>query len=143
MPYDDEIPLGGELREISEELNELSRRVIGAAIEVHRRLGAGAPEEAYEGAMCVELAEREIPFERQKLVEIYYKGVKVARGRIDLLIDSKLVVECKACEAFAPIHRLQTLVYIRTIKQPLGLLINFWVPILKEGIRRIIDSRTE
>jgi GxxExxY protein len=139
LAYDDEISMGSEGAGISEELNELSRKVIGAAIEVHRRLGAGMPEKGYEGAMCVELTERGIPFERQKLIEIMYKGVLVARGRIDLLVAGILVVEAKSCEVIAPVHRLQVLSYMRIIRQPLGLLINFNVPILKEGIRRIID----
>jgi GxxExxY protein len=140
MPYDGEIPPYGDLPEPPEELDRLARAVIGAAIEVHRQLGAGMPEEGYEGAMCIELTERGIAFERQKAVDIVYKGVCVAKGRIDLLVEGKLIVEIKSCEALAPVHRLQVLSYMRMIRQPLGLLINFNVPVLKEGIRRIISS---
>lgn len=141
MPYDDEIPPYGNLREPPKELDDLARAVIGAAIEVHRELGAGMPEEAYQRSMEVELSRRSIPFERQKRVEIHYKGVLVATGRIDLLVGGRLIVEIKACEGFAPVHRLQVLSYMRIIREPLGLLINFNVPLLKEGIRRIIDTQ--
>ena len=140
MPYDEEIPPYGDLAEPSEELDQLARAVIGAAIEVHRRMGPGLPEEAYEGGMAIELTERAIPFERQKRVEIIYKGVVVGTGRIDLLVAGKLVVEVKSCEALVPLHRMQTLSYLRLVNQPLGLLINFNVPVLKQGMRRVIAS---
>ena len=140
MPYDDEIPPHGDLAEPPEELDRLARAVIGAAIEVHREFGPGLSEDAYEGAMAVELAARGIPFERQKRVEIIYKGIVVATGRIDLLVGGKLVVEIKSCEALIALHRMQTLSYMRLINQSLGLLINFNVPVLKQGIRRVIAS---
>ena len=79
-------------------------------------------------------------FKRQKRVEIIYKGVVVATGRIDLLVAAKLVVEIKSCEALVALHRMQTLSYMRLVNQPLGLLINFNVPVLKHGIRRVIAS---
>lgn len=140
MPYDDEIPPCGNYAEPPKELDDLARGVIGAAIEVHRELGAGLPEAAYQRAMEVDLARRNIPFERQKRVEIHYKGVLVATGRIDPLVGGMLIVEIKACDGWAPVHRLQVLSYMRIIGQPLGLLIKFNVPVLKEGIRRVIDS---
>jgi GxxExxY protein len=90
--------------------------------------------------MEVELRMRGIPFERQKVIEIVYKGVVVAKGLIDLLVGGRLVVEIKSVELVIPLHRLQTLTYMRIIREPLGLLINFNVAILKEGIKRIIDS---
>ena len=139
MPYDEEIPPYGDLPEPPAELDQLARDVIGAAIEVHRRFGPGLPEEAYEGAMAVELAARGISYERQKRVEIVYKGVVVATGRIDLLVAGKLVVEIKSCEALVPLHRMQTLSYMRLVNQPLGL-INFNVPVLKQGIQRVIAA---
>jgi GxxExxY protein len=142
VPYDEEIPPGGDLAEPSEELDMLARQVIGAAIEVHRQLGPGLPEESYEGAMDVEMRLRHIPFERQKCVQIVYKGVVVGRGRIDFLVGGKLVVEIKAVEALLPIHRLQTLSYMRVIGEVLGLLINFNVPVLKQGIRRVIATES-
>lgn len=140
MPYDDEIPPYGDLAEPPEELDRLARSVIGAAIQVHKELGPGLPEQAYVGALAVELVRRRIPFEREKEVKIIYKGVLVAKGRVDLLVGGQLVVEAKAVEMLSPVHRLQTLSYMRIINQPLGLLINFNVPLLKEGIRRVIAS---
>jgi GxxExxY protein len=141
MPYDEEIPPHGNYADVSEELNLISREVIGAAIEVHRELGPGMPEEAYMNGMAIELSLRNIPFEREKRVDIMYKGTIVAKGRIDLLVEGKLVVEAKCVEAIGPVHRLQTLKYMRILKQPLGLLINFNVPLLKLGIKRIIDTQ--
>ena len=140
MPYDEEIPPYGDLAEPPEELDRLARAVIGAAIEVHREFGPGLPEEAYEGAMAIELTARGIPFERQKRIEIVYKGVVVATGRIDLVVGGKLVVEIKSCETLVALHRMQTLSYMRLVNQPLGLLINFNVPVLKQGIRRVIAT---
>ena len=140
MPYEDEIPPGGELIEPPEELDRLAHAVIGAAIEVHRQLGPGLPEHAYEGGMAVELTQRGISFERQKPVEILYKGVLVATGKVDLLVAGRLVVEIKACESLLPLHRLQTLSYMRILGEPLGLLINFNVAVLKQGIKRVIAS---
>lgn len=142
MPYDEEIPPGAYFVEPPEELDRLAHEVIGAAIEVHRQLGPGLPEEVYVGAMDVEMTARGIPFERQKRLEIFYKGVLVGVGKIDLLIGGKLVVEVKSVEALVPIHRLQTLTYMRIIGQPLGLLINFNVQLLKQGIRRVIATES-
>jgi GxxExxY protein len=143
MPYDEEIPPYGNFAEPSAELDLLARAVIGAAIEVHRELGPGMPEEAYVNGLAIELTLRNISFEREKTVDIVYKGVVVAKGRIDLLVAGKLVVEVKVVEAIGPVHRLQTLKYMRIIRQPLGLLINFNVPMLKLGIKRIIDTIQE
>lgn len=140
VPYEEEVPYTIEFPEPPAELDELARLTIGAAIEVHRRLGAGLPEEAYQNAMEIELTERGIAFERQKCVAIEYKGRVVATCKIDLVDGGKLVVELKSCESLAPVHRLQTLTYMRLLRQPLGLLINFNVPTLKEGVRRIVDS---
>lgn len=113
------------------ELDELARAVIGAAIEVHRHLGPGMPEEAYQHAMEIELRQRVIPFERQKPVEIVYKGIVVGTGKIDLLVAGRLVVELKSVEAFAPVHRLQTRTYMQIVREILGLSINFNVPLLR------------
>jgi GxxExxY protein len=140
MPYDEEIPPYGDLPEPPEELDRLARAVIGAAIEVHKELGPGLPEEAYEGALCVEFQKRGVPFERQKRVEIFYKGILVSHGRIDLLVGGMLIVEVKSCETLIAIHRKQVEAYMRIIRQPLALLINFNVPVLKDGIKRVICS---
>jgi GxxExxY protein len=107
MPYDEEIPPWGNLIEPPEELDRLAHAVIGAAIEVHRQLGPGLPEQAYQGGMEVELRVRGIPFERQKVIEIVYKGVVVAKGMIDLLVGGKLVVEVKSVDLIIPLFRLR------------------------------------
>jgi len=121
------------------ELNKLSEQIIGAAIEVHRALGPGLLESAYEECLCRELALRSIPFERQRSLPVQYKGVKLDFGyRIDLLVDESVVVEIKAVESVQPIHEAQLLTYLKLGGWKLGLLINFNVPILKEGIRRRI-----
>jgi GxxExxY protein len=141
VPYEDEIPPYGDRVEPPEELDRLARDVIGAAIEVHRELGPGLPEAAYQGAMEVELRSRQIPFERQVEMNVVYKGVVVAKCRIDLVVGGKLVVEIKAIDALAPVHRMQVRTYMKMLGQPLGLLINFNVPVLKEGIRRVVQSQ--
>jgi GxxExxY protein len=127
-------------REPSEELDRLAYAVIGAAIEVHRVLGPGFLESVYEEALCVELQLRRIPFRQQSVVAVNYKGQLVGEGRLDLLVSNTLIVELKAVENLAPIHSAQLLSYLKMTAHPLGLLINFNVPILREGIKRIILS---
>ncbi|HEX9988440.1 MAG TPA: GxxExxY protein [Chloroflexia bacterium] len=117
--------------------NGLSYRVIGAALEVHRLLGPGFLESVYEEALCIELTLRGIPFARQVAVTLDYKGQAVGEGRLDVLVGNVLVVELKAVEALAPIHTAQLLSYLKTTGHKLGLLINFNVPILKDGIKRL------
>lgn len=103
-------------------------------------LGPGLLESVYESAMCIELQSRGIQFERQVKLDIEYRGVRIGEGRIDFLIDSKLVVELKAIQALLPIHGSQLLTYLRAGGFQLGLLINFNVNLLKNGIRRVINS---
>ena len=92
----------------------------------------------YEEALCLELTHRNIPFVRQLMVEIEYKGRMVGEGRLDLLVDGSLIVELKAVDALARIHTAQLMSYLKATRHQLGLLINFNVPVLKEGIRRVI-----
>jgi GxxExxY protein len=121
--------------------NELSKEIIGAAIEVHRHLGPGLLESAYEEALCYELELRGILVERQKCQPLDYKGKTLKTNyRIDLLIDKKVIVEIKAKEALLPIDKAQTLTYLRLGKIKLGLLINFHEPLLKDGITRIVNN---
>jgi len=129
-----------KLSEPSAYVDELARNVISAAIEVHRNLGPGFFEAVYEESLCVELKSRNIFFERQKKFDIYFKDSLVGEGRIDLLIDNNLIVELKAVEVLAPIHFAQVTSYLKAMKLQLALLINFNVPLLKEGIKRIINS---
>ena len=139
MPYDDEIPPGHV--EPTPELDRLAHLTIGAAIEVHRQLGPGLPEQAYQRAMQFELKDRGVPHEAQKIVNVYYKARWVARAKLDLLVGGLLVVELKSADTFSTLDFLQTKTYSRLVRQPLGLLINFNVPVLKDGVRRVIDSR--
>ena len=121
------------------ELNQLTERIIGAAIEVHKALGPGLLESAYEECLCRELDLRGIPFERQKPLPVEYKGVRLDCGyRLDLLVEGTVVVEIKALVAMEPIHEAQLLTYLKLGGWKLGLLINFNVPVLKDGIRRRI-----
>lgn len=120
--------------------NQLSREVIGAAIEVHRQLGPGFLEAVYEEALCVELGLRSIPCERQKTCELNYKGKPVGLARLDLLVGGELIVELKAVEKLLPLHEAQIISYLKMTNLPLGLLINFNVPVLKDGIKRIVWS---
>jgi len=118
----------------------LAHAVIGAAIEVHRLLGPGHNESTYEEAMCVEMDLRGIAFARQFDYGIEYKGKVVGRGRIDLLVGNDLIVELKSCDGFAPIHTAQILSYMRATGRKLGLIINFNVLLLQDGIKRIVLS---
>jgi GxxExxY protein len=125
--------------EPSAETDRLAREVIGAAIEVHRALGPGFSESIYESALCLELTSRNIPYVRQPAVAVDYKGTVVGEGRLDLWVGRALVVELKAIESVAPWHSAQVLAYLRATRCKLGLLINFNVPTLKQGISRIIN----
>ena len=124
-----------------EELNQVTQSVIGAAIEVHRTLGPGLLESAYQECLCRELSLRQIPFEREKPVPIEYKGLHLEHGyRLDLLVARAVVVEVKSVEALTPIFDAQLLTYLRLGGWKVGLLINFNVPILKQGIhRKVMD----
>lgn len=118
---------------------ELTHSIIGAAIEVHRVLGPGLLESAYEECLAEELTLRGIPFEKQKPLPVVYKGMKLDCGyRVDLLIDGRVVVELKAVEALAPIHDAILLTYLRLSGCKIGLLINFHCAVLKDGIRRLV-----
>ncbi|MBI5426744.1 MAG: GxxExxY protein [Nitrospinae bacterium] len=126
--------------EPDKEIDELAHTVIGAAIEVHRVLGPGYLENVYEEALAVELRLRNIPYERQKGLAVDYKGHAVGEGRLDLLVGGRLLVELKAVEALAPVHTAQVISYLKVLRLPLGLLINFNVSALKGGIKRIVLS---
>lgn len=118
-------------------LNGLTERIVGAAIEVHRALGPGLLESAYEECLCRELTLHAIPFERQVALPVEYKGMRLDCGyRLDLVVDNAVVVEIKACRAIERIHEAQLLTYLKLGGWSVGLLMNFHVPVLKEGIRR-------
>ena len=126
--------------EPSKEVDDLARKVIGAAIEVHRTLHPGYIESVYEEALAYEIGLNHIPYERQVKVKVAYKGHSVGEGRLDLLVAKILPVELKAVEALAPLHQAQLLSYLKMTGLQLGLLINFNVPLLKQGIKRVIFS---
>jgi GxxExxY protein len=119
--------------------NEITHEIIGAAIEVHRVLGPGLLESAYEECLSKELQLRDLKVDRQKPMPLVYKGSKLDCGyRLYLVVESKIIVELKSIESFAPIHEAIILTYLRLSGLSLGLLINFNVKTLKDGIRRYI-----
>lgn len=123
------------------ELDEISGQVIGAAIAVHRELGPGLLESAYEACLVHELRQRRIHVEQQVPQPVFYKGLQLECGyRLDLLVEDRVIVELKAVEAILPIHEAQLLTYLKLRKLRLGLLINFNVPILKNGIKRLLNG---
>jgi GxxExxY protein len=118
---------------------EITHEIIGAAIEVHKLLGPGLLESAYEACLCHEFAIRKINFQKQKPVPLVYKEIKFDCGfRLDLLVEKQVVVELKSVDALAPIHEAIILTYLRLSGHKVGLLINFNVSVLKDGIRRFI-----
>ena len=118
-------------------INQLSYNIIGAAIEVHRVLGPGLLESAYEECLCHELDLRGLAYERQKPLPVVYKDVRLDAGyRIDILVENRVVLELKAVETLLPIHEAQLLTYLKLGGWQVGLLINFNVAVLKDGIRR-------
>jgi GxxExxY protein len=121
------------------EINAITEMVIGAAIEVHRTLGPGLLESAYEECLAHELSLRKVLVDRQRELPVEYKGIKLDCGyRLDLLVARQVVVEVKAVEALAPIHEAQVLTYLRLGGWRAGLLINFNVPVLRRGIKRLV-----
>ena len=126
--------------ELSHHLNELSYRIIGAAIEVHRHLGPGFFEKTYEEALVIELRLRGMRVQQQLAIPVMYKETLVHTCCLDLIVDDELVVEVKAVEQIKPVHRSQVLSYLRAGGLQLGLVINFNVHSLRDGVQRVIDS---
>jgi len=121
--------------------NEISGKIIGAAIEVHKMLGPGLLESAYEECLCCEMQLRGIKFERQVPLSLNYKGVDLDCGyRLDLLVEDKVIVELRSVEALEPIHEAQLLTYLKLRNAWLGLIINFNVIMLKDGVRRQVNG---
>jgi len=119
-------------------LNKVTEGIIGCAIEVHRNLGPGLLESIYENALCYELDANDIPFERQVTVPVIYKGQQLGEHRLDILVENQGIVELKAVDRMDPIFEAQLLSYLRVTGKKVGLLINFNVPVLKRGIKRMI-----
>jgi GxxExxY protein len=124
-----------------ERFDRLTDEIIGSAIEVHRSLGPGLLESAYETCLAYELGQRGINVERQKSLPVMYREVKLEAGyRLDLLVDGLVIVEVKAVDHLLPIHHAQLISYLRLSGCSLGLLINFNVKLLKNGIRRLVNN---
>ena len=126
------------------DLNGITRGIIAAAIEVHRQLGPGLLESAYRECVCYELSQMGLAFTREVQLPLSYKGLKLdCSYRIDLLVEDEIVVELKSVEQTLPVHSAQLLTYLKAANKQVGLLINFNVPVLKDGIRRIVNHYTE
>ncbi len=124
--------------------SELTREIIGSAIEVHRLLGPGLLEGVYEEALCQEFHLRNVPFKRQQRVPIRYKGVCLATDlRLDLLVGGRVIVDVKAKEALSPTDKPQLLTYLRLCDLRVGLIVNFHVTILKQGVSRLMNGYSE
>lgn len=126
------------------QVNQMTEAIIGGAIEVHRALGPGLLESAYQECLARELTLRHIPFEREKPLLLEYKGTRLECGyRLDFLVAETVVVEIKACDSLLPIHQAQLLTYMKLGGWKVGLLINFQVPVLKKGIKRLVLNLDE
>jgi GxxExxY protein len=126
------------------DINQLSNKIIGAAIEVHRTIGPGLLESAYEKCLCRELTLRTISFESQVPLPLVYKGEKLDCGyQMDLVVENAIILELKSCEKIEPIHQAQLLTYLKLSGLKLGLLLNFNVPVMRDGITRIVNHLEE
>lgn len=116
----------------------LTYQIIGAAIEVHRELGPKLLESIYEEALCIELYLRKLSYERQKMIELNYKGHKIGTFFVDIIVENSVIVELKSVANLAPVHEAQLISYLKLAGLRRGLFINFSVTTLREGIKRII-----
>ncbi len=125
-------------------LSKLTEKVIGACIEIHRELGPGLLESAYEECLCYELAESGLWFSRQQALPVVYKGIQLDCGyRMDIVVENAVILELKTVDALLPIHEAQLLTYLRLTGLPLGLLLNFNVAVFRHGIKRIANNYKE
>ncbi|HUJ21768.1 MAG TPA: GxxExxY protein [Bryobacteraceae bacterium] len=124
--------------------DQVTDQIIGAAIELHRLLGPGLLESAYEECLCYELSLRGLGFQRQVSLPVTYKGVRLACGyKMDLVVEDLVIVELKTVESLQRVHAAQLLSYLRLSGKSVGLLINFNAPILKSGLKRIVNRFSE
>jgi GxxExxY protein len=122
----------------SAELEDIVHRTIGCCITVHRALGPGLPERAYTRAVCLELSAEGISFDAERRFSIFYRGHLMCEKRVDLVVEKQLVLEIKAVEQLASVHKAQVRSYLRISKLRIGLLVNFNVAVLPDGIKRIV-----
>lgn len=121
--------------------NQISEKVIGSAIQVHKELGPGLLESSYEECLYFELRESGLYVEKQKPLPLFYKETKLDCGyRVDMLVENKLIIEVKSVDALNDVHLAQVLTYLKLSKCKLGLLINFNVVLVKEGIKRVVNK---
>lgn len=133
--------MGEEFEKISPEIQSLSHKIIGLAIEVHRQLGVGLLESAYQECLFYEIKKAGIKVEKEKSLPIVYKEIEINQDyRIDLLVEDKIVIELKTVENYTSVHFAQILTYLKLGKYPLGLLINYNSIILKNSIKRFINT---
>lgn len=126
------------------EINQLSSKIIGSAIQVHKALGPGLLESAYEECLCHEFHLQGIYFERQKSLPVVYKGKRLDCGyRLDLVVENAIILELKSCDTIDPIHKAQLLTYLRLADLHLGLILNFNAAVMKAGIVRIVNELNE
>ena len=124
--------------------NQITETVIGCAIEIHRALGPGLLESAYEDCLCYELKEAKLSFRRQVLLPLNYKGVKLESGYImDVVAEDLIVIELKTVERILPVHEAQLITYLKLSGHSVGLLVNFNVALMKSGIRRLVNEFQE
>ena len=129
---------------LTDNMNDLTGEVIGAAIEVHKALGPGLLESAYKECLCHELELRNIVYERQKPLPVEYKAIKLDSGYcLDMVVENRIILELKACERIEPIHKAQLLTYLKLSGLKLGLILNFNVVMLREGIVRMVNQIEE
>jgi GxxExxY protein len=138
--------LGGEKRMFdvdsnSKRLDLITEKIIGCAIEVHRGIGPGLLESAYEECLCYELSQQGLRFERQVPLPVIYKGIKLDCGyKLDIIIEVSVIVEIKAVDRLTAIHEAQLLSYLRMLDKRVGLLLNFHSAVLKNGIKRMVNN---
>lgn len=130
-----------ELR-LPDEIETAGKRVIGCAIEVHKRLGPGLLESLYEDALCYELKLSGLRFERQKEIAIPYRDIQLHGQRLDLVVEQRIIVELKSVSKILDVHAAQLLSYLRATDLPLGFLFNFNVTWMREGLKRIVNERS-
>jgi GxxExxY protein len=122
------------------DINQLSSSIIGAAIEVHKVLGPGLLESAYEKCLCYELSQRGLVFNSQKPLPVIHKGQKLDCGyMMDVVVEKAIILELKACNQIEPIHKAQLLTYLKLSGLKLGLMLNFNVPVMRDGITRVAN----
>ena len=126
------------------DINVLTNKIIGASIEVHKALGPGLLESVYEECLCQELGLQGMGFERQKNLDILYKGKHLDCGyRLDVVVEGSVILELKSCAGVEPIHKAQLLTYLKLSGLPLGLILNFNVPLMRDGIVRMVNNMVE